>query len=390
MQKKIIALAIAGLASTAAFAQTNVQIYGVVDAAIAYVNNSQGRDGMAVQTGVLAGNRIGFKGTEDLGNGLKAMFVVEQGFNLDDGSSAGTNAAGATQAFQRQAWVGLSSNAGTVSLGRQYAPGYAAFLKHDALAGALLSAGMTLNTAAANTIAGNSNARWNNSIKYATPVMGGFQAEAIYRAGEASNDFASNEGYGLGLAYAGGPVAVNYVFHHTDGSASGSNGGNLYGQFVSTPDTGAIRDEHFIGATFDAKVMKIMASAQFAENQGRGLNGRSSVELYTLGTIVPVGKGNLHANYSYLDLNGNDRKNGASGAGQSYAVAYTYGLSKRTTLYTAVNYTDLAGRSAAPSYANATGSAVSAAPVIGAQNAANTINGGGNGTTVGFGVNHSF
>ena len=386
MQKKIIALAIAGLASTAAFAQTNVQIYGVVDAAIAYVNNSQGRDGMAVQSGVLAGNRLGFKGTEDLGNGLKAVFLLEQGFSLDDGMNASTTG----QTFQRQAWVGLSSNAGTVSLGRQYAPGYAAFLKHDALAGALLSAGMTLNTAAGNTIAVNSNARWNNSIKYATPVMGGFQAEAIYRAGEASNDFASNEGYGLGLAYAGGPVAVNYVFHHTDGSASGSNGGNLYGQFVSTPDTGAIRDEHFIGATFDAKVMKIMASAQFAENQGRGLNGRSSVELYTLGTIVPVGKGNFHANYSYLDLNGNDRKNGASGAGQSYAVAYTYGLSKRTTLYTAVNYTDLAGRSAAPSYALGAAGASAAASVVSAQNTANAINGGGNGTTVGFGVNHSF
>jgi predicted porin len=387
MQKKIIALAVAGLASTAAFAQTNVQIYGIVDAAIAYVHNSQGRDGMAVQTGVLAGNRIGFKGTEDLGNGLKAVFLLEQGFNLDDGTSA----AGQTSAmaFQRQAYVGLSSNAGTLTLGRQYAPGYGAFIKHDALGAALLSAGMTLNAASANTIAGNSNARWNNSIKYATPVMGGFQAEAIYRAGEASNDFASNEGYGLGLGFAGGPIAVNYVFHHTDGAAQGSDAGLTAGQWVAvTPNTGAVRDEHFVGATFDAKVLKIMGTAQFTENQGRGLNGRSSVELYTLGTIIPVGKGNLHANYAYLDLNGNDRKNGASGSGQSYAVAFTYGLSKRTTLYTAVNYTDLAGGSAAPSYANATGSAATNA--LSAQNAANLINGGGNGTTVGFGVNHSF
>ena len=387
MQKKIIALAVAGLASTAAFAQSNVQIYGIVDAAVAYVNNSQGRDGMAVQSGVLAGNRLGFKGTEDLGNGLKAVFLLEQGFSLDDGMNASTTG----QTFQRQAWAGLSSGAGTLTLGRQYAPGYGAFLKHDALAGALVSAGMTLNAASGNTIAGNSNARWNNSIKYATPVMGGFQAEAIYRAGEASNDMASNEGYGLGLAYAGGPVAVNYVFHHTDGSAQGSDAGLTVAQWGNpTPATGAIRDEHFIGATFDAKVMKIMATAQFAENQGRGLNGRSSVELYTLGTIVPVGKGNLHANYSYLDLNGNDRKNGASGAGQSYAVAYTYGLSKRTTLYTAVNYTDLAGRSAAPSYALGAAGASAAASVVSAQNTANAINGGGNGTTVGFGVNHSF
>ena len=384
MQKKIIALAVAGLASSAAFAQTNVQIYGIVDAAIAYVNNTQGRDGMAVQSGVLAGNRIGFKGTEDLGNGLKAVFLLEQGFNLDDGTAASS-----THAFQRQAWVGLSSGAGTLSFGRQYAPGYGAFIKHDALAAALLSAGMTLNAASGNTIAGNSNARWNNSIKYVSPNMAGFQGEFIYRAGEASNDFASNEGFGLGLGYAGGPVAVNYVYHRTDGSAQGSDAGLTAAQWVaSTPNTGAIREEHFVGATFDAKVMKIMGTAQFTEQNGRGLNGRSSVELYTLGTIVPVGKGNIHANYSYLDLNGNDRKNGASGSGQSYAVAYTYGLSKRTTLYTAVNHTDLARGSAAPAYANATGSA--ATNSLSTQNAANLINGGGDGTTVGFGVNHAF
>jgi predicted porin len=384
MQKKIIALAIAGLASSAAFAQTNVQIYGIVDAAVAYVNNSNGRDGMAVQSGVLAGNRLGFKGTEDLGNGVKAIFTLEQGFNLDDGTSAS-----ATQSFQRQAWVGLSSNAGTLTFGRQYAPGYAAFIKHDALAAALLSAGMTLNTASGNTIAGNSNARWNNSIKYVSPVFAGFQGELIYRAGEASNDMASNEGYGLGLAYAGGPVAVNYVYHHTDGSAQGSDAGLTAAQWVnSTPATGAVRDEHFIGATFDAKVLKVMASAQFAENQGRALNGSSQVQLYTLGTIIPVGKGNIHANYGLLDLNGNTRKAGASGLGQSYAVAYTHGLSKRTTLYAAVNYTDLSGNSTSPSYTNATGSAANNA--LSAQNAANLINGGGNGTTVGFGINHAF
>ena len=387
MQKKIIALAVAGLASTAAFAQTNVQIYGVVDAAVAYVNNSQGRDGIAVQTGVLAGNRLGFRGTEDLGNGVKAIFTLEQGFNLDDGSQA----AAANGAFQRQAWVGLSSNAGSLTLGRQYAPGYGAFIKHDALGAALLSAGMTLNSVAGNTIATNSNARWNNSIKYVSPNMAGFQGEFIYRAGEASNDMASNEGYGLGLGYAAGPVAVSYVFQHTDGSAQGTAGGALGAQWVnSTPALGAIRDEHFIGATFDAKVMKIMGSAQFTENQGTGVPGYSQASLYVIGMIVPVGKGNIHANYGLLDMNGNDRKNGASGLGQSYAVAYTYGLSKRTTLYTALNYTDLAGSASSPAYTGGSSAANAAAGAVTHQNTANNINGGGNGTTFGMGINHSF
>jgi predicted porin len=86
MQKKIIALAIAGLASTAAFAQSNVTIYGVVDAAYVYTgvnggntlntNESHSQDTSLIQSGQLDGSRIGLKGTEDLGNGLKAVFVL--------------------------------------------------------------------------------------------------------------------------------------------------------------------------------------------------------------------------------------------------------------------------------------------------------------------------
>lgn len=382
MQKKIIALAIAGLASSAAFAQTNVQIYGIVDAAMAYVNNSQGRDGFAVQSGVLAGNRIGFKGTEDLGNGLKANFVLEQGFNLNDGSQASTT----NGSFQRQAWVGLSGGFGSVSFGRQYAPGYGAFLANDALGGALLSAGMTLNGVAGFTIAANSNARWNNSIKYVTPTMGGFTAEAIYRAGEASNDFASNEGYGLGMNFKGGPVNVNYVYHHTDGAAQGSLEGLTAAQWVNpTPATGAILDEHYVGATFDAKVLKVMASYTFGQMTGKNSNGMQVGQMFVLGTIVPIGKANLHLNYGLLDMDGNTRKTAASGLAQSYGAAVTYGLSKRTTLYAGLNHTDLPRNNANFGYNGAT-----AGNALANQNAANLINGGGDGTTVGMGVNHAF
>ena len=93
MQKKLIALAVAGLASTAAFAQTNVTIYGLVDYGYAYrfdgrgldsttnLINNAGKPNSASQLngGQQSGNRLGFKGTEDLGNGLKAVFLLEQG-----------------------------------------------------------------------------------------------------------------------------------------------------------------------------------------------------------------------------------------------------------------------------------------------------------------------
>ena len=96
MQKKIIALAIAGLASTAAFAQSNVTIYGSVDYGYAYRNDARKVAGAPkgtadsssrVDSGQQAGNRLGFKGVEDLGNGLKAVFLMEQGFNLDTGAA---------------------------------------------------------------------------------------------------------------------------------------------------------------------------------------------------------------------------------------------------------------------------------------------------------------
>ncbi len=127
MQKKLIALAIAGIVAAPAFAADNVTIYGVAGAYLqslktdvtttatgATVNTSVSQ----VQTDGESGSRIGFKGTEDLGGGLKANFVIESALAMD---AAGTTAAsGVTGLGNRQAYVGLSGNWGAVNLGRQY------------------------------------------------------------------------------------------------------------------------------------------------------------------------------------------------------------------------------------------------------------------------------
>jgi len=129
MQKKLIALAVAGLASTAAFAQTNVQIYGSLDYGYSYRFDARNalpggstagyNSASQFNGGQSAGNRLGFKGTEDLGNGLKAVFLMEQGFNLeanDNNSTASSN----SFTYTRQAYMGLSGNFGTVIGGRLY------------------------------------------------------------------------------------------------------------------------------------------------------------------------------------------------------------------------------------------------------------------------------
>ena len=116
MQKKLIALAVAGLASSAAFAQSNVTIYGIAD--IAYVHSSSGSSKTnGVDSGGWSSSRLGFKGTEDLGDGMKAVFTLEYGLSPDVNSGVGVTATGGGNA--RQTWVGLQNSMGTIKLGRQ-------------------------------------------------------------------------------------------------------------------------------------------------------------------------------------------------------------------------------------------------------------------------------
>jgi predicted porin len=140
MQKKLIALAVASLASGAALAQTNVTIYGIADAGYVYASGDDYVPGSntfsGIRSGLLSGSRIGFKGEEALGNGLKAIFTLEYSLEIDNntgiGSTGGLNA--------RQQFVGLSSDKlGTAALGRQYAPGYLATVNNDPFGGAAFS-----------------------------------------------------------------------------------------------------------------------------------------------------------------------------------------------------------------------------------------------------------
>ncbi len=123
MKKTFATLAL--LSAGTAFAQSNVTVYGLVDASIANEKNGGTLAATRLDSGSQSGSRLGFKGTEDLGNGLKANFVLEAGFNLDDGTSA----QGAL--FGRQAYVGLSGDFGAFNLGRQKAPMYDVMDKLD-------------------------------------------------------------------------------------------------------------------------------------------------------------------------------------------------------------------------------------------------------------------
>ena len=349
MQKKIIALAVAGLVSGAAFAQSNVTIYGVVDAA--YVNSSgdrAGNNGSAnfggIQSGGLSGSRIGFKGEEALGNGLKAVFTLEYTLNVDANNGIGSD--GSLKA--RQQFVGLNSaKLGQVALGRQYAPGYGAAIRVDAFdASGVASPVSYLQAAAGNTIIGASAARINNSVTYASPNISGFTATAIYGFGENATSAAAagtngvsvgNDGlFGAGLNYANGPLNLDAVYQTRQGSTA-----TLAGR-AGTQDS---VNEWLIGGSYDFKIVKVFASYQDQNDN----NGTSATEagnkIWNIGATVPVfSNGKVHVAYSDLSW---DR----SGAGDSdaWALGYTHSLSKRTTLYT--TYTQVDNEKNAPTAA---------------------------------------
>ena len=310
MQKKLIALAIAGLVSAPAFAQSNVTIYGVADAAVGFGGHGD-NDFSGIVNGVLSGSRIGFKGAEDLGNGLKAVFTLEQGFDI--GTGAASPSVG-DSTFSRQAFVGLSGGFGTVSLGRQYAPGY--FFNYDAVLAASVGPQSVLSNDAKLSITPNSAARWNNSVAY-TGSFSGLTARAIYsmQADETDPNPNDDDAYGVSLDYANGPLSVGAVYQVLQDNAED-------------------QEEWGIGAGYDFGMVKVLGSYQAVD--GLGFTKGAEGDLWQVGVVVPVGAaGNVHLAYGEFDRDDlNDR------GAESYSLAYTHALSKRTTAYVAYNNTE--------------------------------------------------
>lgn len=339
MQKKFIALAVAGLVSGAAFAQSNVTIYGVVDAG--YVNSTGDRTGAlngksnfgGIESGILSGSRIGFKGEEGLGNGLKAVFTLEYALSVDGNVGIGTGALAARQQF-----VGLNSaKLGQVALGRQYAPAFGASARNDALVSSAAASPLEiLRASAGNTIAAASPARINNSVTYASPNFSGFTASAIYGFGEnaqtataAGNGVSvGNDGFfGAGLNYANGPLNADLVYQSRRASTA-----TLAGRAATQDNV----NEWMLAGSYDFKIVKVFATYQDQNDN----NGTSATEagnsIWSVGAAVPV-FANGTVRVSYADLSWDRTRAGGSDA---WALGYTHALSKRTTLYTTYTYTD--------------------------------------------------
>ncbi|MBN9116518.1 MAG: porin, partial [Pandoraea sp.] len=168
--KLFAGLVLAGLAAGAvpAFAQSSVTLYGIVDDAMTYSSNQNGKSNTYLRSGNLAGSRWGLRGTEDLGGGTKALFQLENGFDLNNGTLGASGSM-----FNRQAFVGLKNDRlGTVTIGRQYTPYY---LMVGTIGPTTYVTGAT--GAHPGDIDGlDTTIRINNSVTYTSPVMWGVTA----------------------------------------------------------------------------------------------------------------------------------------------------------------------------------------------------------------------
>lgn len=203
-------------------AQGNLELYGLLSAGVAYVSNAGGHPLFMADSGNLQSPRWGLRGSEDLGQGLQAIFQLESGFSMKNGA-LGQNG----RLFGRQAYVGLSSaSAGTLTLGRQY-DAVPQFLGRIETAGNAVSVGDIDN--AFNSF------RVQNAIRYMTPDFGGLKAMAMYGASDKAGDIANNRAYSFGVDYERNGLKLALAHTTLDNPASPDNtGGAVVGDYGTT------------------------------------------------------------------------------------------------------------------------------------------------------------
>ena len=304
MKKSLIALACASAFAGSANAQS-LTTYGIVD--MGFVAESGGTAGSIdkITSGAQSGTRLGFKGTEDLGNNMKALFVLETGIAADKG---GFNQGGF--AFARQSFVGLQSDAGTLTLGRQYTP---FFLTLNAVADPFAS-GLAGN---AQNLIPSSGIRMDNAVKYVSPIFSGVSAEVAYGFGENTDGIdRASRNIGGSIGYSDGALSVRLAHHRANDSSAGT-----------TDDTSTM-----LAANYNFQVAKVFAA--YSDNNQQiiptagAAKGKSRD--FLIGVSVPFGNHTFIA--SYINKDGRSASNLDA---SQFGLGYTYALSKRTNLYAA-------------------------------------------------------
>ena len=354
MKKSLIALATSATFAVPVFAQSSVTLYGVVDEGFNYTNNVGGKHDYELQSGYAQGSRWGLKGAEDLGGGTKAIFQLENGFNLNNGRLGQGGLL-----FGRQAYVGVSNATfGTVTLGRQY-DSVVDYLAQTTANGNW--AGYLFSHPFDNDNTDNS-FRVNNTVKYASPDFAGLQFGGTYSFSNATG-FANNRQFSLGAQYANGGLLVAAAYLNADNPGQSSSGA------ITSTDANFVAERlrifgGGINYTFGPATVGFVYTNTNIKNPSANAGYLSSTE--TIQPVTgPLAGGKLNTlKYQNFELNGKYQITPAFFVGAQYVYTLEnydattgsvkpkihsvglmadYNLSKRTDIYVQGAYQKVAG-----------------------------------------------
>ena len=346
MKKTLAAVAVLGAFAGSALA-ADVQLYGLIDTGLQYLHsdidmaNKDATDRFSMESGMASGSRFGFKGTEDLGNGLTVGFVLENGFTSDDGDKKGVF-------FDRESSLFLQGGFGKVAFGHMGSinNGTSSWGKYGMISAFGTSWGDY--AAQAGTWAMGAGL-WDNMISYQTPTFAGFTVYAQYAMGNAGekkveNESTSDRYYALGATYANGPLNLYFAVDSINYATYGSN---IVGDSIDDSLTVTL------GGNFDFEVVKLFAGAQyFDEIKLSKMKGAVQLENTTFATkmegwslgvsaSIPAAGGTVLVGAAYLDAEAaGSVTNVANDELNRWIVSagYDYPFSKRTDVYGVVTY----------------------------------------------------
>jgi predicted porin len=324
MKKSLVALAVLA-ASGASFAQSSVTVYGLLDIWAGSVKTEKAgvsTTATVLESGGVNTSRWGLKGSEDLGGGLKAVFKLEQGFKLDTGAAGNSTGTAASQAFDRQSYVGFAGGFGEVAIGKVWSA-------YDDVQGAT-DAVFDSALSPANHVFNSTGYidRPQNGFRYTTPTVSGFTGAFSYSLDEKVPTGVQTTS--VSLSYAAGPLTAQFGYQKDDTKAN-------------TNDPAYTR----LGASYDLGVATVKGSYGKVSNLG-SVSGADTTE-YQIGADFPVSSAlTLSASYAKSDDNataGNVNRKG-------FGIAGAYTLSKRTFLYGGFEHNSATAAPAADSKAD--------------------------------------
>jgi len=321
---KLIKLAILGTLSANAMAQTNLSVYGSIDGGLREVTNVNpaGDSQLTMASnGTFRSNRLGFKGSEELGGGLKANFVLEAGFVTATGALNNTS----NQLFQREARVGVSGDFGSIDVGRQYTIAYKTILAFDPFNYRYPSITYALSSTAGT--------RDSNALVYSKRV-GDVTVRAGYALGEVAGSTANGSKGAIGAVYARGPVRLGAVYTRAKQNVDGT----------ATPDYQDYKHYALGGAYL---VGALTASVGYVNEKQATLGLDNTAEWEWAGLSYKLNpRVNLTgAWYRNTVFNNKVSAKAAAGDGKKdqFIVGMTYDFSKRTNFYAEVDFNKLDG-----------------------------------------------